>query len=82
MNERIKALKEQAEEYTAQYGIDHKIYQLIDILDKKFAELIVQECMRMCDVASVGYDTHGHIKEANGCVSAKEYIAEHFGVEE
>jgi len=49
---------------------------------EKFAELIVRECMRMCDVAAVGYDTPNHIKEANGCCSAKEYIAEHFGVEE
>ena len=46
-----------------------------------FAELIVRECMRMCDVAAVGYETHGHTKEANGCYSAKEYIEEHFGVE-
>ena len=49
---------------------------------EKFAELIVKECMRMCDVAAVGYETHGHTKEANGCYSAKEYIEEHFGVEE
>jgi hypothetical protein len=48
----------------------------------KFAELIVRECIRMCDVAAVGYETHGNMKEANGCASAKEYIAEHFGVEE
>jgi len=49
---------------------------------KKFAELIVRECMRMCDVAAIGYESHGHMKEANGCYSAKEYIEEHFGVEE
>ena len=49
---------------------------------KKFAELIVGECMRMCDVAAIGYESHGHMKEANGCYSAKEYIEEHFGVEE
>ena len=48
----------------------------------KFAELIVGECMRMCDVAAIGYESHGHMKEANGCYSAKEYIEEHFGVEE
>jgi hypothetical protein len=53
-----------------------------DMYMKILAELIVRECMRMCDVAAVGYDTHNHIKEANGCCSAKEYIAEHFGVEE
>ena len=48
----------------------------------KFTELIVGECMRMCDVAAIGYESHGHMKEANGCYSAKEYIEEHFGVEE
>ena len=47
---------------------------------ERFAELIVKECMRMCDVAAVGYETHGHTKEANGCYSTKEYIEEHFGV--
>jgi hypothetical protein len=51
-------------------------------LRDKFAELIIRECMRMCDVAAVGYETHGHMKEANGCSSAKEYIEEHFGLEE
>jgi hypothetical protein len=45
-------------------------------------ELAVKECMRMCDVAAAGYETHGNSKEANGCASAKEYIREHFGVEE
>ena len=49
---------------------------------EKFTELIVGECMRMCDVAAIGYESHGHMKEANGCYSAKEYIEEHFGVEE
>jgi hypothetical protein len=49
---------------------------------EKFAELIVGECMRMCDVAAIGYESHNHFKEANGCYSAKEYIEEHFGVEE
>lgn len=48
----------------------------------EFAKLIIQECMRMCDVAAVGYETHGHMKEANGCTSAKEYISEHFGDKE
>ena len=36
----------------------------------------------MCDVAAVGYHTHGHVKEANGCESAKEYIAGWFEIEE
>jgi hypothetical protein len=49
-------------------------------MQERFAELIIRECMRMCDVAAVGYETHGHTKESNGCYSAKEYIAEHFGL--
>ena len=49
---------------------------------EKFAELIVGECMRMCDVAAIGYDSHGHTKEGNGCAMARDYIKEHFGVEE
>jgi hypothetical protein len=53
----------------------------VEKIKQVFAELIVRECMRMCEVAEVGYDSHGHTKEANGCVLAKEYIAEHFGVE-
>jgi len=49
---------------------------------EKFAELIVGECMRMCDVAQMGYLTHGLEKEASGAISVKHYIEEHFGVDE
>ena len=81
MNERIRTIMRQAGLYAEdQYKGGFPNEDLL--VAEKFAELIVQECMRMCDVAAVGYDTHGHIKEANGCASAKEYIAEHFGVEE
>jgi hypothetical protein len=73
MNVKIKELAEQA---TTEEADGFKYFD-----KERFAELIVQECMRMCEVAEVGYYTHGHTKEANGCVSAKEYIAEHFGVE-
>jgi hypothetical protein len=79
MNERIKLLAEQARlisvDDTTRYASD-------DEFEQKFAELIVGECMRMCDVAAIGYESHNHFKEANGCYSAKEYIEEHFGVEE
>ena len=49
---------------------------------EKFAELIVKECMRMCEVAQVGYLTHGLEKEASGAFSVKQYIEEYLGVEE
>jgi hypothetical protein len=48
---------------------------------EKFAELIVKECMRMCEVAQVGYLTHGLEKEASGAISVKQYIEEYLGVE-
>ena len=47
----------------------------------EFAELIVRECMHMCDTAQMGYLTHGLEKEASGAISVKQYIEEHFGVE-
>jgi hypothetical protein len=77
MNERIKQLWDTAAKLESDPSWEGQTKFM-----KKFAELIVQECMRMCDVAAVGYETHGHTKEANGCYSAKEYIEEHFGVEE
>ena len=75
MNERLKELEKQSVFY-------HEDEEYWDFDRRKFAELIVGECMRMCDVAAIGYESHGHMKEANGCYSAKEYIEEHFGVEE
>ena len=92
MNERIAKLMDQAgelayEEHKAKClknGLDPMMpfgNNLMAILEK-FAELIVAECMRMCDVAAIGYDSHGHTKEGNGCAMAREYIKEHFGVEE
>ncbi len=81
MNERIKELVKKTTSYLP--GRPPYDDLTFDVFDKeKFAELIVRECMRMCDVAAIGYESHGHMKEANGCYSAKEYIEEHFGVEE
>ena len=77
MNERIKELWDQAAKLESNPSWEGQTRFM-----ERFAELIVRDCMRMCDVAAVGYETHGHTKEANGCYSAKEYIEEHFGVEE
>jgi hypothetical protein len=74
MNQRIRELMKQSglqPYYDSQQG---------DI--EKFAELIVQECMRMCDVADMSLLEHNCVKEASGTQSAKDFIKEHFGVEE
>ena len=67
MNERIKLLAEQAEQYANEqndkYGARFKTEY-----DNKFAELIVQEC------ASVALNT--------GCGDIEDELLKHFGVEE
>ena len=88
MNERIEQLAVEARQYAfgevenSQDPTEWSTNYYNEMFEQKFAELIVRECMRMCDVAAIGYESHGHMKEANGCYSAKEYIEEHFGVEE
>jgi hypothetical protein len=65
MNERIKQLAEQAGYEKDMFGIGH--WDMPEC--KKFAELIVQECMEVV---------------AGKCASPTAYnaLAEHFGVEE
>jgi hypothetical protein len=81
MNERIKELYDQALE---EFKAENKYATIIvpNLLQEKFAELIVRECMRMCDVADISLLEHNCVKEASGTQSAKDFIKEHFGVEE
>ena len=67
MNERIKQLAKQAEEYA---DIEYNASDLdwYELKEEKFAELIVQECTKI--LADNG--------EFRGCV----IIGKHFGVEE
>jgi hypothetical protein len=89
MNERIKELAEQAgckvmddgEWYIPSATGVEKIVYTKGIGLEKFAELIVRECMRMCDVADMSLLEHNCVKEASGTQSAKDFIKEHFGVE-
>jgi len=79
MNERIKELMIKSgafDHYEINEGVEGDELPMV-----KFAELIVQECMRMCEVAQVGYLTHGLEKEASGAYSVKQYIEEYLGVE-
>ena len=58
-------------------------WKTTEYFDKqKFAELIVQECMRMCEVTEMSFVTHECDVEASGAITVKQFIAEHFGVEE
>jgi hypothetical protein len=65
MKERIRELAEQAG-LNAPYGSDHE--GLRDFDYRKFAELIVQECLSIAD--------------RRGAYNVMDDIIEHFGVEE
>ena len=73
MNERIMKLAEQAG-FDLGNGQSYKV--------ENFAELIVRECMRMCEVAETGLLTHGLNEQSYGASNAKQHIIDWFGVEE
>ena len=78
MNERIKKLKEQATSYTWN-GND----VTEELHENKFAELIVRECMKLCEHEAnddeFDYYDMGRAVKAE---SIKTAIKQHFGVEE
>ncbi len=76
MNERIKELAEQCKGNPMTSEFEPRFDK------EKFAELIVRECMRMCDCADSSYLEHGCDKEASGAAGAKQFIKEWFEVEE
>ena len=79
MNERIADLYEKASEWALESD-SPKSYK--DRVMSKFAELIIEECLRMCDCAEVSLLEHSYPREADGAASVKIFIKEHFGVEE
>lgn len=78
MNERIKVLAEQAG--FIDRGNNHTAY--MNFAHEKFAELIIEECLRMCDCAEASLLEHSYPRESDGAASVKIFIKEHFGVEE
>lgn len=79
MNPRIKQLAEQALKHPDTDNDGLTVFDNDEL--EKFAESIVWECMRMCDVADMSLLEHNCVKEASGTQSAKDFIKEHFGVE-
>ena len=80
MHKRIKDLKRQAEEYAGKYGLAHSVYgqDLIDILDQKFAELIVRECLTVITPTEI--HTGSYVDFSNGMKLSQSLIKKHFGV--
>jgi len=88
MNERIKELSKQAEQYAldkANEGNDEDYdYSFDDDFQQKFAELIVQECIsinRQRMFSEWEGDSH-RVAHNNALLCATSDMFEHFGVEE
>jgi hypothetical protein len=75
MNERIKELWVQAAEKTQCDSWEEQTKFI-----ERFAELIVLECMRMCEVTEMSFVTHDCDVEASGAITVRKFIAEHFEV--
>ena len=79
MNERIRQLKEQARDfYLLQEDLDCSTKQLHELVDAKFAELIVRECVAICQ----DIDGEDNTDARSGRQDCAVEIKEHFGVEE
>jgi len=84
MNERIRQLAEQAKiDYELLPEIAREpVWIALDDELEKFAELLIRQCMRMCDCADVSLLEHNRPQEASGAAGAKQFIKEWFEVEE
>jgi hypothetical protein len=96
MKEKIKLFAKQAEQYAldkANEGNDEDYdYSFDDDFQKKFAELIVQECMSMSDELKAQYlsfrkntmdfdEKHIYAEGEAACDTLKYKMKKHFGVE-
>jgi len=76
MNERIKLLAEQAEKYADDNFKGEPTWS--EAFESKFAELIVRECVAICQ----DVDGEDNIDAKSGRQDCAVEIKEHFGVEE
>lgn len=73
MNKKIKQLKDQARDYyLSQEDLDCSLKEFHELVEQKFAELVIEECKNVC--------TSGTIEKPMGLYYAKQ-IEKHFGVE-
>jgi hypothetical protein len=59
MNGRIKELSRQAWEWAEQQEYKDATQEFSDILEQKFAELVVQECLQMADEFEIDVNRSG-----------------------
>jgi hypothetical protein len=78
MNERIKELIAQAREPLHNKNLPFN--QGLVEYSEKFAELIVRECIGICEKDGQWYTNTGWLAEAGEAMSLSDQIKEHFGV--
>ena len=81
MNERIEKLLDEAE-LDIVWNQDNPDYKWVEGSEEsllKFAELIVRECVMLCDKV---YEQNDNVKIQAGATFFREDIKQHFGVEE
>ena len=74
MNDRIRKIAIETDAWCDRYYFGDKFYDIE--WEKKFAELIVRECLNQC------YNRGMNDELYNGQLKAAAYIEQHFGVEE
>ena len=80
MNERIKELKQQARDfYLLQEDLDCSTKELHELVDTKFAELLIREC---ADIALKKGMASPDTDFRTGSILLSEYLLVRFGVEE
>ena len=89
MNERIKELKKQAWEYAMAVHdghivppLDKEVWPIDKVLDEKFAELIVGECMTIAKNWEDELENADSVSESNAVGIVAYRIARQFGVKE
>jgi hypothetical protein len=89
MNERIQQLAEQALQLVAdkhtngdESRLNTDSYHVKDLIQEKFAELIVRECVSICYAESRTAGANGNLAEYSALSKAGGHIKDHFGVKE
>ena len=89
MNERIKELKEQAWDYAMAVHdghivppLDKEVWPIDKVLDEKFAELIVRDCMAISKTWEDQLEKAKQLSESNAVGIVTYRISRQFGVPE
>ena len=82
MNERIKELHDKARQFYLQDEyLDLPLKQMHTLVEEKFADLIVRECLEQIDKIRDGLEADNEDQQALGADWAGLAVARHFGVD-